>query len=315
MKYKIRHFVLFVMFLLPVFSFGQTVTHANTNCPGVPGACGYINNVTATTRSSGPQSPQNGNGTLGNIYNNTACGLNFTSASQRLGQRFTPIGIAQPAPFVISGIPTCATIVKAFLWAEGSGNGAAQTATINGPAGSANYPMAIVGQGPDKCWGYAGSYTYRADVTPSVNGNGTYNISGILTNPPTSGNDMDGATLMVIYSDPTQTYRGTIIIDDGAIIVNGGNASYNMVYPAVCGATTNAQAFFCIGDIQFNPNSWSANGTPCPLSWNWWNYNQVATTINSGQTTSNFAVSTAGDCYNLCVTGIYYRTTCVACAS
>ncbi len=314
MRPSLRQFILFVLLVLPAFLFAQQAASPNVNAPGVPGACGYTATSSTQTAIHGPNpTPQNGNGTLGNIYSQTACGLNFSSASQRLGQRFTPIGVPQPAPFVISGIPTCAVIEKAYLWAEGSGDGMAQTATINGPFGTGNYPMAIVGQGPDKCWSYAGSYTYRADVTPTIGGNGTYNISGILTNPPTSGNDMDGATLIVIWSDPTQTYRGTIIIDDGAMIVNGGVANHVMNFPAVCGPTTGAQAFFCVGDIQFNPTSWSANGTPAPLQWNWWDYLQVATTVTAGQTTSVFDVNTGGDCFNLCVTGLYYRTTCVAC--
>ncbi|MEO5642074.1 MAG: PKD domain-containing protein [Bacteroidia bacterium] len=313
MRLILRPFILFLFIVLPYISAAQQNARTN-DCPGVPGACGYPANNANPSILHGPNpTPQNGNGTLGNIYQNTACGLNFSTASQRIGQRFTPVGVGQPAPFVISGIPSCAVIQKAYLWAEGSGTGAAQTATINGPFGTGNYPMAIVGQGPDKCWSYAGSYTYRADVTASIGGNGTYNISGLLTNPPTSGNDMDGATLLVVWSDPTQTYRGTIIIDDGAIIINGGVANHVMSFPAVCGATSGAQAFFCVGDIQFNPTSWSANGTPAPLSWNWWDYKQVATTVAVGQTTSAFNVNTGGDCFNLCVAGLYYRTTCVAC--
>lgn len=313
-----RHVLL--NFLLLTFCVGaislsaqQTQTRTN-NCPGVPGACGY-NNGNQAVQHSGPQSPQNGNGTLGVIYDQQKCGLDYTSASQRIGQRFTPIGIAQPAPFAIAGIPACAVIEKAYLWAEGSGNGAAQTATVAGPFGTQNFPMTIVGSGPDKCWGYSGSYTYRADVTAAVGGNGTYNISGLLTNPPTSGNDMDGATLLVVWSLPTANWAGRIIIADGAIIINGGVTTYNMpISPAVCGTATNARAFMGVGDIQFNPNAWSANGTACPLTWNWWNFNDVATTVSNAQATSAFNVNSSGDCYNLCISGLYFRTTtCTTC--
>jgi gliding motility-associated-like protein len=313
-----------VFFILPLFSFGQQVNTTTIGCPGVPGACGAGMHSNAQPQPTSalpavqtvPNTPQNGNNTLGNIYSNTACGLNWTSASQRLGKRFSPAGVNQPAPFAISGIPSCATIVKAYLWAEGSGNGMAQTATVNGPLGSANYPMTIVGQGPDKCWGYSGSYTYRADVTASVNGNGTYNISGILTNPPTAGNDMDGATLLVIYTDPSQTYRGTIRIDDGAMIVNtyAGTVSYTMTYPAVCGPTTGAQVFGGFGDLQLTGTNITMNGTPAAYTWNWWNLVTANTTVASGQTSSVFTgTASTGDCFNLCIAGLYYRTTCVAC--
>ncbi|MFM2016902.1 MAG: hypothetical protein RL007_558 [Bacteroidota bacterium] len=317
MKHSLRHFVFSFLCVLffTVTLISQNASQAARNCPGVPGACGYPSQNQNHSPSVPNPAPQNGNGTLGVIFDMQKCGLNYAHASQRLGKRFSPAGINQPAPFVISGIPTCAVIEKAYLWAEGSGNGAAQTATIAGPLGTANYPMAIVGTGPDKCWGYGGTYTYRADVTASFGGNGTYNVSGILTNPPTSGNDMDGATLIVIWSQPNQPWAGRIVIADGAYVVNGGVANYNMpISPAVCGATSNASAFLGVGDIQFNPTSWTANGTAVPLSWNWWNFHQVATTVTTGATTSNFNVNTGGDCFNLCIAGLYFRTTtCMTC--
>ncbi|MBI3509209.1 MAG: gliding motility-associated C-terminal domain-containing protein [Bacteroidetes bacterium] len=287
----------------------------STGCPGVPGACGYHHTNNNNANHSGPnQTPQDGNGSLGSIYSNTECGLNFTTASQRLGQRFSPAGIAQPAPFVISGIPACATIDKAFLWAEGSGNGAAQTATVNGPLGSANYPMTISGAGPDKCWGYVGSYTYRADISASVNGNGTYNVSGLWTSLTSgSANDMDGATLMIIYSDPTQTYQGNIYISDGAIIIGGGATSSTLTYPAVCGTASNVIAFGGFGDIQMAVNSLDLNGTPDPITWNWWNFEQVNSTLAVGQTSSLYDISTGGDCYNFCIAGLYFQTSCSTC--
>lgn len=315
MRHVLRISLLFV-FTANVFALKAQQNTPATNCPGVPGACGYTNTNQSIQRS-GPNnpSPTNGNGTLGVIYDQQKCGLDFTSASQRLGKRFSPQGVNQPAPFAIAGIPACAVIEKAYLWAEGSGNGAAQTATIAGPFGTMNFPMTVVGQGPDKCWGYSGSYTYRADVTAVIGGNGTYNISGILTNPPTAGNDMDGATLIVIWSLPSATWAGRIVIADGAIVINGGTTTYNMpISPAVCGATNTCKAFFGVGDIQFNPNSWSANTTPAPLSWNWWNFVQVNTTVATGATNAPFTISSSGDCYNLCISGLYFRTTtCTTC--
>lgn len=314
MRHDLRISLLFTFFVGSLSLQAQQTQTRQDPCPGVPGACGYNSN-NQSVQHSGPQSPQNGNGTLGVIFDMQKCGLDYTAASQRLGKRFTPQGINQPAPFVIGGIPACAVIERAYLWVEGSGNGAAQTATVNGPFGSANYPMTIVGQGGDKCWGYSGTYTYRADVTASVGGNGTYNISGILTNPPTAGNDMDGATLLVVWSLPSATWAGRIVIADGAIIGIGVNNNYTMpISPAVCGATSNARAFMGIGDVQMNPTAWSANGTPIPLSWNWWNFEQVNTTVANGATTAQYSMQTSGDCYNLCIAGVYFRTTtCTTC--
>ncbi|MDQ3110558.1 MAG: PKD domain-containing protein [Bacteroidota bacterium] len=327
MRQQLRPFVLSALFFLPLFSFAQQVMTTTNGCPGVPGACGSglhspapqptSPSTLSTLSTSTPNTPQNGNGTLGNIYSLTACGLNFSQASQRLGRRFSPQGILQPAPFTITGIPVGAVIQKAYLWAEGSGNGAAQTATVNGPLGITNYPMAIVGSGPDKCWNYAGSYTYRADVTASVNGNGTYNVSGILTNPPTAGNDMDGATLFVVWTDPTQTYNGTIQIDDGCRVIAAYNATttHVMTYPPVCGPTTNAIAFVGVGDLQLTGSTVVLNSTPATYTWNWWNFIQANTTVNVGQTSSVYSITSAtGDCFNLCVAGLYYRTNSFVCS-
>lgn len=284
--------------------------YAQAPAPGTPGACGN-----SVQRHSGNLTPQDGSGTLGNSYSATMCGLNFTTASNRLGQRFTPVGVAQPAPFVISGLSSCDSIVKAFLYVEGSGTGAAQTATIQPPSGPAqNFPMTVIGTGPDKCWGYSGSYTYRADVTAVITGNGQYDVSGLLTNPPNSGEDMDGATLIVIYKDPASTYQGTIILDDGAIEISGGTASYNMSFPAVCGPTQNAQAFIAVGDIQMPIDALTMNSTSTTFTNDWWNYVQTGTTVTTGQTSANYTLTSTGDCFNLCVAGLYFQTTnCVVC--
>ncbi|MGL5891558.1 MAG: hypothetical protein ACRC3B_16830, partial [Bacteroidia bacterium] len=49
--------------------------------------------------------PLNGNGSHSVAYQDSKCGLNYTFAKQRLGQRFFPAGVGQPAMFTIAGIP------------------------------------------------------------------------------------------------------------------------------------------------------------------------------------------------------------------
>ena len=261
-----------------------------------------------------------GNGTLGNTYTFSKCGLNFTTVSQRIGQRFPANnvgpGVAQPAPFTIAGVPPCATIEKAYLYAEGSGNNATQTATIVGPAGTQSFPMTLIGSTTDKCWGYQHSVTYRADVTSVIAGDFTYMVSGLLVDPTIAHtNDMDGATLVVIYSDPTVTWQGTLQIDDGAIERSGGQASYTMNITAPCGTPTNSVAFMGIGDLQDDNSTPILNGNPYgPYAHNWWNYFQVNTTVTAAQTTSTFSNSSPGDCWNLAFIGLYYQTTtCTVC--
>ncbi len=257
------------------------------------------------------EQPLDGNGTLGQIYNFQACGLNFVQASNRIGQRFSPPGTGNPSVFNISGIPTCATIVRAYLWAGTSGNGAAMTINITNPLGNSQaFPMTIVGTGPDKCWGYAGTTTYRADVTNIISGNGNYVMTGFLTGSP---NDVDGATLMIIYQDPQATYQGHIILHDGAVVINGGTTTQTVTGINACANSTFAVAFSAIADLQMAATL-TMNGTNAPFTWNWWNYTEVNTNITNGQTNSNFTMDSGGDCYNFAMAGIYYQTTsCVNC--
>ncbi|MEW6467466.1 MAG: gliding motility-associated C-terminal domain-containing protein [Bacteroidota bacterium] len=279
----------------------------------LPGASGNGSDA----GGSEPPVPQDGSGTLGSTYVFNKCGLNYVTASNKLGQRFvvsccpsTP-GVAQPAAFNITGIPSGAVIEKAFLWFDISGNGLAVTCTITNPLSNTfNIPATLIGSCQDKCWSFPGTYSYRADVTSTIAGNGNYMISGIPTSPNQSGNDVDGATLMVIYSDASVSYRGDIVIFDGCNVVNGGTTTSTASGFSACGNSTTARAFLCIADLQQLGTTMSLNGGPfITTTEDWWNFVEVNTTVASGQNTSSFSVNGPSDCYNLMMVGLYYQTT------
>lgn len=268
--------------------------------------------------SAPPLSPQNGNNTLGNIYSNSQCGLNYATASERLGQRFAPVGVPQPAPLTITGIPACAVIDQAFLWTELLGPTAMPiTATIQNPVGiTANYPMSHVGSSVDVCWGMMATHVYRADVTAAItgSGNGTYMLSGMPTNLSTSGHDVEGATLMVIYHDPSASYTGSLVIDDGCQTVTGGVLSYNMTNVNACANSTAGNVFMLVGDMQMSGYTLAMNGQGVVQPpWNWWNHISASTNVSSGQTSCNYYLAHGGDCYTLAVAGLYYQTSCMSC--
>lgn len=105
---------------------------------------------------NGCQQPADGSGTLGFTYRKDTCGLNYLVVSQKLGQRFTPPGPAQPATLAVAGLSPCVTIEKAFLWCDASGTGIPITASITNPASvTQTFPMTMIGSGGDKCWGFA----------------------------------------------------------------------------------------------------------------------------------------------------------------
>ncbi len=292
--------ILYFIFLLFLSSFNSAI-NAQTGCiNGTPDWCSGRNIKSNTAR--------NGSGTLGNNINICRTGLNYVSSSVRLGQRFSPIGIPQPASFVIAGIPAGAVIEAAFVYAGTSGNGIAITANLTNPASIlSSFPMSIIGSGGDKCWGFIGSFSYRADVTSSISGNGNYVISGL---PVNASNDTDGATLIIIYSVPSDSFMGCISIDDGSIVNTiGGGTNNDAVTFTACGtnALPGARAFGIFADLQFNDNSLIFNGSPAPYSFNWWNFIEVSTTVTNSQTIANFSAQYPGDCVNWVAAGIYTR--------
>lgn len=266
-------------------------------------------------RNSNPPSPQNGNATLGTIFDTTMCGLNYTQASLKLGQRLNPTGVAQPAPFPIANIPFCAQIVKAYLWCAGSGNGIAATATITNPTGTTqSFPMTMAGQDQDMCWGYSGSYVYRADVTSIINGNGNYIVSGIPTNPPGPSNDMDGGTLMIIYKDVAASYTGSIHINDGAVTMVGTSTTQNISGFNSCANSTSAKGFMIVADLQNIGTQFSFNGgAPFSVTEDWYNFISQSTSITQSQSSYSFDVISSGDCYLIAMAGLYTQTTCNTC--
>jgi gliding motility-associated-like protein len=267
-------------------------------------------------RDSDSVSVLDGNATLGLTYFNSACGLNYTTSTVKLGQRFTPIGVPQPATFAIAGIPATANILQAYFWCEGSGTGGAVNLSLTNPF-SVNqiFPMTLIGIDADKCWGYAGTVTYRADVTSLIAGNGNYVVNGIPTGPT---DDMDGGTLMIIWSDPSSSTWADIVIWDGCYVGIGTQQNFTISgFTACAGTNTNARAFMGIGDLQGLATPLTLNSNPpylIPLE-DWYNWVDNPTTITPGQTTSFFDVNAAGDCYNFCVAGLYWQHDCQSCCA
>jgi gliding motility-associated-like protein len=321
---KITKSYLFAALLFSFFCLNAQVTSKHLlgtpcfDCPAPP----------AGAEKQGNNQVANGNGTVVTSYTVSQCGLGFTAGSVRLNQRSfsgmtVPKGVLQPAPVVISGIPPCFQIVKAFLYVGGSGNGVAITATIKNPLNvTTNFPMTMIGQHTDKCWGYSGTYNYRADVTSIVSGNGTYTLSGIPCLGATP-NDMDGATLIIIYSDPSQTYTGHMVIADGCVEKSGGVVTNPIYGFNVCGVTAGTQQnFVIVSDLQaiaattINLNSATANYTYPSASNKVWDYIQqpgAAPTV--GQTSATYGFSNGSDCYNFVAAGLYWRSSCLVCSS
>lgn len=123
----------------------------------------------------------------------------------------------------VTGVPAGAAVKSAtLLWdvlandadptfAQGVFNGAAITGTAWASGGS-------------PCWPVTGNFSYKADVTSLVTGNGSYGLSAFASgqsdgaDPFTSGSTppmLEGASLVVVYSLASMA-RTTIQIGEGA---------------------------------------------------------------------------------------------------
>lgn len=118
----------------------------------------------------------------------------------------------------ITGIPSGATVVKAFLiWSIMDDSIPPATIAVNGTPFTGTIIKVI--DSAAYCWGATYDVNYIADVTSVVTGNGVYNISGYPTgitdfsdpwaeiNTPLA----EGASLIVIYSHPSEKPRAIVV--------------------------------------------------------------------------------------------------------
>lgn len=251
----------------------------------------------------------NGNNSLGLSYSYTGAGVNYVQASGKIAYRCpTPSGYS-PVQLTIAGIPTGATIVKAFLYTTTGYTGVIPSVirdTFTTPSLTSHVVTPLnVGAGGDKNWGETGNYTTRADVTAYVTGNGIYKAAASTTN-----NETDGFTLLVIYSTGTGV-TGNIFLYDGIIAPRTANSSSTVFLPNPV-SPGNSAGFIIISDIQSNITTSipevTVNGTPHTIPKDFWNFEEVPISLVPAQSSVPFAVTTTNlDCYAWALAGIYYQ--------
>jgi hypothetical protein len=271
------------------------------------------------------------NGGLSQSYiAQNVCGLNYTQATVFTATRYTPVSGPAPTGFpvnlTITGIPslTCASIVKAYLYygcTYTETSPPATSATVTNPAlGTSTVSSVMVGTTADDiCWPGPGSATYRTDVTSLITGNGVYTVG--LNGFANASSEVDGITLLIVYSDPSATYSGSIALYDGDMSNDAGvSESYTANSFNVCGLTSNATAFTLLADVQNNVNSGvnteKYNGDSATFTNNFWNYDAIPVSLISGQDSAVYDTYTnnGGDCYFISLVGLYWQNTnCVTC--
>jgi len=249
--------------------------------------------------------------TLKPVLNLEKCGLNYAKASILLGKKMAVYGLPyygvdQPAPMNITGIVPGAKIEKAYVWWDLTGTDSTGQVIIKNPGMVTDtFAGTLIGRG-NRCWGP--SSAFRADVTSIIQSNGTYTISGLPTDTTFLLNDVNGATLFIIYSDSLANFAGHIKIDDGY-----KRALNDTIYESITNlnvtGTYTGKAFMIVGDFENQPgNSLKMNNGPfLGVVQDYWDFEEKNTAYTLGQTSSTFGVSSPNDCSNLICIGAYFK--------
>jgi len=254
------------------------------------------------------------------VYSETQCGLNYTQATIALNQRRGGYNNSQtqPATLNISGIPTGATIKKAFLYYNIEGYSSVNpdfTFTLKNPINQIMTLLSTeIASGPSTCGEPAvGSASFRNDVTGIITGNGSYEIDGIPTSmfPPDSP-DANGASLFIIFIESNSNFIGTIVMVDGheVSLVAGQHIQCDISGFTVPTTITSSAGFALIGDDQtFIPNTALINGVSVPfIDGDAFTIAEGPIGLSPGQNSSTHSIIRGGDdCFSLSMTGIYFQ--------
>ena len=220
----------------------------------------------------------------------------------------------------ITGVPAGATVKSAILlwdvladtqdpaFARGTFNGTPVTGTERA-------------SGASPCWSVAGNWSYAADVTSLVGGNGFFALSGFATgqgdgaDPWTAGSApplLEGASLVVVYELRSMP-AAVIQIAAGATMTNAGHPAGATLGGFMASSPASAMATYIVADGQQAGNTAAFGGATLPAvsftgadpqavpgysRGNLWDTvtADVSAHITPGDTSAALAVTGQGDC-------------------
>ena len=265
-----------------------------------------------TTRHAAKAGPQDATGALSTVSSVTVHG-GYTAAG--IGMRNLGYGTIS-----LTGVPAGATVKSAtLLWdvladqadpsfAQGSFNGTAITGT--------NWAS-----GASPCWPVSSNFSYEADVTSLVTGNGSYSLSGFATGESDGADPwnvgsvpplLEGASLVVVYQLAAMP-QTTVQIAEGATETDSGNSATATMDGFTVSAPASATTTYIVADGQEAGNTASFDGTTLPevsfpgadpqavpnySQGNLWDTvtTDVSSLVSPGDTAASLAVTGNADC-------------------
>jgi Protein of unknown function (DUF3344) len=171
----------------------------------------------------------------------------------------------------ITGVPAGATVKSAtLLWdiLAGSSEPAYAQGTLDGQ--QVNGSEWASGASP--CWPVSSNFSYEADVTSLVEGNGSYALAGFASgdtngqDPWAVGSDaplLEGASLVVVYQLASMP-QVTVQIAEGATETDSGNSATATLSGFTVGANPALTTTYIVADGQAVGNTAAFDGATLP---------------------------------------------------
>jgi lysophospholipase L1-like esterase len=220
----------------------------------------------------------------------------------------------------ITGVPAGATVKSATLLWDVLADSADPT-FAQGTFGGTAITGTEWASGVSPCWPVADNFSYEADVTSLVTGNGSYNLAGFATgesdgaDPWNIGSTaplLEGASLVVVYTLASMP-QTTIQIDEGATETDSGNVASATLTGFTAPASPAATATYIVADGQVPYNAATFNGTTMPGVYfpgadpqavanysqgNLWDTTtaDVSSLVNPGDTSATLSITGNDDC-------------------
>jgi hypothetical protein len=247
------------------------------------------------------------------------CGLNYVHKSIKITNRDSILpGNELPVKFDIFELPgDCFRIKAAYLWWTVSYRNPVDSlpvVTITNPEDSIlSVKARLIGSDIGKCWldfNEKGTRAYKADISNAIAGNGSYKID--ISQPE---EEIDGLTLLIIYSDLKADYQGNMFLSDGLITMQRKDTNVVLNEISVCDTAIagTTQAFIVLSDLQANKTDTNSkvvlDNVSHTFKRRFWNSEifDIDKAI-PGKDKLDFKIETEDDCYSIVMNGIYFRT-------
>ena len=220
----------------------------------------------------------------------------------------------------ITGVPKGATVASATLLWDVLGD-SASPAFAAGTFGGRAITGTEWASGASPCWPVSANFSYEANVTSLVDGNGSYQLAGFASgqsdgaDPWNSGSTpplLEGASLVVIYRDASMP-ESTIQIAEGASETDQGASATATLDGFTVSAAPAVKTTYVVADGQAAGNTATFDGTTLPgvgfpgddpqaaahySQGNLWDTvtTDVSADVTPGDTSANMAVTGYGDC-------------------